>query len=181
MRMSGFTLMEMVVALGIFSAIMLMSIGALVSVQSAQIRSSDVQVVQDNIRFALELMTKEIRQGSEYVGDQLDCSLGCSELRFTKATSSGDAQIGYCLDAGELVRFNVTDGQSCSAASAAVLTAEEVVVEGLLFYILGQDPLPIDGQARVTISMRVKAQSPSQKVETVMDLQTTIVQRLREG
>ncbi len=173
--------MEMVVALGIFSAIMLMSIGALVSVQSAQIRSSDVQIVQDNIRFALELMTKEIRQGRAYKGNQLNCSLGCSEMRFTKATAQGDVEIGYCANAGKLIRFNVTSGQSCSAASAAVLTAEEVTVEGLLFYILGQDPLPADGQARVTISMRVRAQSPSQKVETVMDLQTTIIQRLREG
>lgn len=187
-KSSGFTLMEMVVALGIFSSIMLMSIGALVSVQSAQIRSSDAQVVQDNIRFALELMTKEIRQGKEYKGYnggvfQLDCSLGCNEMRFTKTDPVlGDIKIAYCIDAGRLIRsFNIIDGQNCSAVSAAVLTAEEATVEGFLFYILGQDVLPIDGQARVTITMRVRAKSPSQKVETVMDLQTTIVQRLREG
>lgn len=185
---SGFTLMEMVVALGIFSSIMLMSIGALVSVQSAQIRSSDAQVVQDNIRFALELMTKEIRQGRKYEGYnggalQSDCSGGCDEIRFTRTDPAlGDVKTAYCMDAGRLIRFfNIIDGQNCSVASAAALTAKEAIVDGFLFYILGQDILPTDGQARVTIAMRVRAQSLSQKAETVMDLQTTIVQRLRES
>lgn len=164
--------MEMVVALGIFSSIMLMSIGALVSVQNAQIRSSDVQIVQDNIRFALELMTKEIRQGSEYLGGS--CSPECAEFTFLKQDG---IRWGYCVNAGKLVRFAAPD----TCLTGAILTADEVTVEGLLFYIRGQNPLPSDGQARVTITMRVRAQAPSQKVESVMDLQTTIVQRLREG
>lgn len=170
--------MEMVVALGIFSTVMLLSIGALVSVQNAQIRSGDVQAVHDNIRFAMEFMTKDIRQGSAYEGDQPDCSSGCGEMRFTKPNGT---QFGYCVDAGKLVRFNITAGESCSAASAAILTANEVMVDGILFYILGQNPDPSDGQARVTIAVRVRSQSPSQEAPTIMDLQTTIIQRLREG
>jgi prepilin-type N-terminal cleavage/methylation domain-containing protein len=178
-KSAGFTLMEMVVSLGIFSSIMLMSIGALVSVQSAQIRTSDAQIVQDNIRFSLELMTKEIRQGSEYQGG-LCGPLACAEFIFRH--NDGVRLFGYCALNGALLRFNVTDGGSCAIGpNTAVITSEEVMVEGLLFYIRGQDPLPADGQARVTIAMRVRAQSPSQKVETVMDLQTTAVQRLREG
>lgn len=173
--------MEMVVALGIFSSIMLMAIGALVSVQNAQIRASDAQVAQDNIRFSLELMTKEIRQGSDYVGDSADCSGGCSEIRFTRKKDAPDeTRLGYCAVNGALVRFNVTNGQSCSS-SAARLTAEEATVEGALFYIFSQDSSPADGQARVTIAMRIRARSPSQKTDTVMDLQTTVMQRLREG
>lgn len=176
---SGFTLMEMVVSLGIFSSIMLMSIGALVSVQNAQIRSSDEQIVQDNIRFALELMTKEIRQGNRYEGERPACISGCRQLTFVRR--SDGSRVGYCASGGALLRFNVTGGQSCSLGSAVVLTAEEAIVDGALFYILGQDQSPADGQARVTIVMRVRAQSQSQKTETAMDLQTTVVQRLREG
>lgn len=177
-KAAGFTLMEMVVSLGIFSAVMLLSVGALVSVQNAQIRSSDVQTVHDNIRFTLELMTKEIRQGRQYAG--FSCAPECGEMRFLKVISGVEKEIGYCANAGKLVRFIASAPESQDCSSGAILTADEATVEGILFYIRSQGDAS-DGQARATITMRVSSKSSSQKVETVMDLQTTVVQRLREG
>src|SRR3989338_7081181 len=62
-RNSGFTLLEMIVSMGIFSIVMLMSVSVVIMAQNAQVKARNMQNVQDNVRFVLEFMNKELRTG----------------------------------------------------------------------------------------------------------------------
>ena len=57
---------------------------------------------------------------------------------------------------------------------------DEVAVERLRFITSGTAAGPADGQPRVTVSLSVISKSAKKPLESRMDLQTTVVQRLRD-
>ena len=168
--------MEMTLAIGIFSVLVVSAIGIMLGVTKAQIKAGNIQEVQDNIRFGLELMTKELRTGTQYAFTNF-CSSG-GEINFL--TSQGENR-SYWLDAGQqkIMRGTNVDGSE-DCTNAAPLSADEIKVENLIFQIAGQVPGPNDGQPRITIVIKVSSKDPAIGTETSMDLQTTVVQRLRD-
>ena len=65
-KISGFTLVEMIVALAIFSVVAVVAVGALVKVVNANRKAQIVQSSVSNIGFVLESMVREIRTGTNY-------------------------------------------------------------------------------------------------------------------
>jgi prepilin-type N-terminal cleavage/methylation domain-containing protein len=63
---SGFTLIELMVATTIFTIIMLMGVGSLVTSSNSAKRAQKLQIAVDNVNFAMESMTRELRMGSHY-------------------------------------------------------------------------------------------------------------------
>ncbi len=63
---SGFSLIEMIVSLGVFSVIITISMGALLMIISSSQQLQKEQNVMTNLSFALDSMTREIRTGSKY-------------------------------------------------------------------------------------------------------------------
>ena len=61
--LTGFTLIEMAVATGIFAILVVSAISIMISVTKAQTKIQRVQTAIDNVRFSLELITKEMRVG----------------------------------------------------------------------------------------------------------------------
>src|SRR3989344_6257155 len=78
----GFTLLEVIVSLGVFTIAILISLGTIFSITDAQKKAVAFQNTLDNIRFGLESMSKEMRTGySFHCGldistEPLDCSGG---------------------------------------------------------------------------------------------------------
>jgi prepilin-type N-terminal cleavage/methylation domain-containing protein len=62
----GFTLIEMIVSLGIFSMIVTMTVGALLVLISGNQQLQGEQNAMTNLAFAIDSMTREIRTGSNY-------------------------------------------------------------------------------------------------------------------
>jgi prepilin-type N-terminal cleavage/methylation domain-containing protein len=62
----GFTLIEMMVSLAIFSVVALISVGALVRIMDANQKSISLKTSINNLNYALEAMTREMRMGSVY-------------------------------------------------------------------------------------------------------------------
>lgn len=62
----GFTLVEMIVSLGIFSVVAVVALGALVSIVSANKKAQSLQATITNLNFALETMSREMRVGFNY-------------------------------------------------------------------------------------------------------------------
>src|SRR3989338_9611363 len=99
---SGFTLIELIVAVGLFAVVMLISVGALMSLVSANRKAQALQSVINNLNITLDGMVRSIREGSDYqCGSQPvtdpDCSEGGSSITFV----SHDGQtIVYAYDAG---------------------------------------------------------------------------------
>jgi prepilin-type N-terminal cleavage/methylation domain-containing protein len=65
-RQSGFTLVEMIVSLALFSVVVTISVGALLVLIASNEKLQNEQSVMTNLSFALDSMTREMRTGSFY-------------------------------------------------------------------------------------------------------------------
>ncbi|MDD4989023.1 MAG: type II secretion system protein [Candidatus Pacebacteria bacterium] len=63
---NGFTLIEMMVAVSIFAIIMTISMGALLNIISLNKKSQAVKTIMNNLNFALEEMSRDLRFGAGY-------------------------------------------------------------------------------------------------------------------
>lgn len=172
---SGFTLLEMIVSFGIFSVVMITAVGAVLSINRAQIKAANIQSIQDNLRFALESMTKEMRIGQGFSPTQAVAGVPSAyeELNFTvPRVGGGFDTIGYCFQDGLIKKLSGT--ADCSLGSA--VTGDDVVIEELTFYVIGE--LPGDATApRITVSIRAHAANLT--LATSFRLQTTVTPRER--
>ncbi len=64
---TGFTLIEMIVSLAVFSVVITISIGALLMLIATNQKLQAEQSVLTNLSFALDSMTREIRTGTQYL------------------------------------------------------------------------------------------------------------------
>src|SRR3989344_9579993 len=185
----------MVVAFGIFSAAMITAVGIMLGVIHANQKSSAVQAVIDNIRFSLELMTREMRTGTDF---QI-VNHGCSE-QFADGIEFVDRNVPavegkrrYCYLADRLPFGPTQDGLpdtiyrvalsnegpiNCSPPIGSPFTSIEVLVESFQIKLDGYGLTSSDGQPRVTLSLRVKSSNERYQADSIMNLQTTVVQRL---
>ena len=62
----GFTLIEMIVSLGVFSVVVTTAVGAMLMLISTNQQLQGEQSVMTNLAFALDTMTREIRTGYNY-------------------------------------------------------------------------------------------------------------------
>ncbi len=166
----GFTLLEMIVSFGIFSAVIITAIGAVIAINNAQVKADNMQNIQDNLRFGLESMTREIRTGKNFLPSG-GSAPAYAALAFTRTDG---VQITYCL-AGQALR-KLAGAGDCTTASA--VTSDAIIIEQLVFYVIGQAVGAADGQPRVTVSLR--ARSRDAKLATTFRLQTTVLPRERD-
>lgn len=62
----AFTLIEMIVALGIFTLVAVVAVGAFVKIIDANKKSQSIKTAVNNLNFALESMTREMRVGYDF-------------------------------------------------------------------------------------------------------------------
>ncbi len=63
---TGFTIIEMMVAISIFLIVVTMGIGALLNANSIHKKSSDTRSIMDNLSFIMEEMSRNLRTGYGY-------------------------------------------------------------------------------------------------------------------
>lgn len=73
---SGFTIIEMIVSLALFSVVVTISVGALLVLIASNQRFQNEQSVMTNLSFALDSMTREIRTGTNYYCDSRSAADG---------------------------------------------------------------------------------------------------------
>ena len=64
--MRGVSLLETAIALGIFAFVAMATANVLVAAKNAQFKAAAIQSVVGNVRFGLEIMTKELRTGTGF-------------------------------------------------------------------------------------------------------------------
>lgn len=63
---AGFTLVEMIVSLAVFSTVVTITVGALLMIIASNQQLQQEQSVMTNLSFMLDSMTRELRTGSDY-------------------------------------------------------------------------------------------------------------------
>lgn len=188
---AGFTLVEMIVAIGLFTIVMFVATGALLSVVNLNKKAQAQQSAINNLNFVLENMARSIRTGSTYHCDisQLpldaprDCSGGASTFAYESDTSDGPASIYVSTDQRVFrLHNNGTIEKSKLSGNGSdwvKLTDENIVIENLNFVVTGaasgdsKQPL-----VRINISgYAFVSQSAGSPRRVDFDLQTLASQR----
>ena len=181
-RNKGFSLIEMVIALGIFTVVVWATIDIVISAAHLQTKAEELRNVQDNIRFAIEFMSKEIRTGTQI--STPGCGAPGSPCDIIAFRNDRNEDIRYCTDDGILMRLKAPSVNCDSAQdddNNIHLTANNVSVGGVVFYVRGEQPSPDTEQPIVTITMKVSSLATVEaKYLTSMNLQTTIIPRMRD-
>jgi len=177
----------MMVAVSVFSMVMLVAVGALLTVMDANRKAHALQSVINNLNFAVESISRTARVGTtyycydrdplEYLGNSIesprDCSRGGQLIAFE--AHDGDPadlndQVVYRLNGTRLERSLDGGGTFVS------ITSSKVRINELTFYVLGSSLRDSD-QPRIFMTIRGVA-GVSARSETKFDLQTTITQRV---
>ena len=79
----GFTLIEIMVSLGIFAIVALVAVGAFLKIIDANKQSQSLQTAMNNTNFALESMVREMRVGKNYTCFNGDSPTAVSSLSGT--------------------------------------------------------------------------------------------------
>ncbi|MBI3075055.1 MAG: type II secretion system protein [Parcubacteria group bacterium] len=189
----GFTLVEMIVALGFFTVIMLVVISVLASVSGANEKARTMRVVIDNLNFAVENMARTLRVGSQYhcgsfITPLLNVARVCDDVQagsefiaFENIQSGGGTSAFQWREVGDkgfIERANNCASDGCPSANWNRITAPEIDVDLLRFYV--KKPLEDDtGQAQILII--AKGTAGKGNVQTEFDIQTTVTQRLADS
>lgn len=181
----GFTLLEMIVAIGIFSIIMLIVTGAYLTLIGLDREVRATTSLVTNLSFAVDSMARSIRTGTDYGcnssggaeggtnGECLSFSFFDSTLN-TKVTyiRKGNGTLGRCTGAG-----------ICSDSSAITLTDPNIIVppNGLTFYVrgVGLSGANADVQPQVTFTIRGTMKASNGR-EADFAIQSSATQRLIE-
>ncbi len=139
---SGYTLVELIVAVGLFAFVMTLSSGAYLMMIGLNRQAQGVAIGIDDLSFALESMTRDIRTCSEYnCGGLGDCPSGASSFSFRNRN-------------GVLVTYGLSGASLTKTLNSVqnTLTDPSVTISSLLFYAYGTSPAPTDyQQSRVVI------------------------------
>lgn len=169
--LTGFTVIELIVALGIFSVVILLGVGGFVRALRAQRQVSAFSSTNSNMSLVLEQMAREIRTGANFCANGTICG-SPSVLSFINA--KGDT-VTYCFD-GEAVERFIGNG---SCGSGQKLTAANVSVQYLTFIISGNQNN--DGRPPLVTILTGASPKDASAASYTVRFETTVSSRVLDG
>ncbi len=170
---SGFTLIELMVATTIFIIVMVVAVGSILSIVDANRKSQALNSVINNLNFAVESMTRDIRTGKDY-------SVSTTVVRNDTITFSNSAgqTVVYSIanQAGSESDFVIR--KTPPGGVAQDFTSPEVKITSLGFTLTGAGSG--DGQPKVLILIKGYA-GIKQKIRSYFTIQTLVSQRLLDN
>ena len=185
----GFTLIELMVSVAIFTVVMMLALSSLLSISAAERKAETLKSVMSNLNFALESMSRTIRNGCNYhcgtsgsgpqnCGSSGDAGGSTGQTYLSLVSVDGNS-VAYCLDAGTLKR-QITSGAistNCSDTTSFLpMTAPEVSITDLSFYVKGA-PVGDGIQPKVTVTLSGNIFIGSVASST-FSVQTSVTQRI---
>jgi type II secretory pathway pseudopilin PulG len=203
----GFFLAELIVSVFIFGIVMTVSVGSLILALDANRKTQSLKSVLNNLNVVLDTMTRTIATGSHYLcgsgtsfnpenPDVADCFMSATDplnsgeevvnLLFNEDLDGNDSADDFITyerrvdSGGKGYIARTIRGGAGSYSSAVRMTAPEVDITSLRFYVSGSEPA-VNGtdfeQPRVLIV--VKGTAPAgPRNETDFTVQTLVTQRI---
>lgn len=187
-RKRGFTIVELVIASGMFLTATLIIVGALVSLDIATRKARATRIAMDNVGAAVDTISRSLRTGYHYhcvasgnfglISVPSDCQPAGSTGGGGSTTMAFESQSGDPLNSNDQWVYRLNNGSiersTDSGSTYVALTAPEIRITTLRFWV---DGTAIGSQQPfATILIRGIA-STSAKTFTEFNIQTTVSQR----
>jgi prepilin-type N-terminal cleavage/methylation domain-containing protein len=166
----GFTLIEILVSVGIFLIVVMIAIGSVISIFDANRKAQSLGIITNNLNFAFESMIRDMRTGSNYV------LTGTDYLSF-KDKDGND--VTYSLTNG----FIDKNYPNNALLASGHITSAEVVIDSMAFQIKGNAlavglPCPNAGDCLPPIILlHIKGHAGAVKTRSDFNIQTLITSR----
>ena len=147
----GFTLVEILTAVSLFIVVMTVATGAILQVTQANRKTESLKVVMDNLNFALESMSRDIRFGKNY-----HCGVN-GTIAAPQNCPAGDIFLSMLNQNNDQVTYRLTGFQitkTVNGSPAIPVTAPEISITSLNFFVLGANPLPDALQPSVVMKVQ---------------------------
>lgn len=183
-KVTGFTLIEIMVATSIFIIIMLMAMGSLMIASDSSRKSQAIRQSMDNISFAMEDISRTLHSAKEYncvsggvslpltSGATLDCPLsgsGGSALAFTPVGHT-QPDTAFQKSGTTIQRCDVTNG-------CVDIIAPNVSISTLKFFVVGSS---ISDSLQPMVYIIIKGDVTVKNQTTSFAIQTIVSQRSAE-
>lgn len=164
----GFTLLEVIVSLGVFSIIALMAVGAMITILNLNNQVRDSQSLVNSLNFAVESMSRDVRFGSNYNcgNGESNCDDGANFIQIDFSENGSLSSIAYHIEDGRLIR--TTKGFS------NFVTPEGVYIDSFKVYAVGIEDDGVHPRATFVLSGTIISGSE----DISFSIQTTVSQRL---
>lgn len=178
---SGFTLVELLVAMGVFVVIVMFTTGSVLGILDAGRKSKAITAVMTNLNFTLEVLSREIKFGSKYY-----CGIETPPFTaYLNCPSNGQDSISFIASDGSEIIYRLNNAQivkSINGGAFVAVTAPDIVIQNLKFFVFNaypQSSCPTNcdyAQPKVVILVQGYAGSkPS--IQSSFSVQTTVSQR----
>lgn len=198
----GFTLIELLVSVSIFVIVVFIAIGALLNIAYINNRSQALLVALENLDFALENMSRTVRDGNYYTCETdpinnnpnpLDNGRDCESGKGLHFVDANNRKVLYRLRfddwngdgnvTGAVTRTRVTPPPNSIEEDEIPITSSEIDIRSMNFVVTGSafeqsgDPRHMQARAMLFISgvTSIKGIKPEDQAE--FDIQTTMTQR----
>jgi prepilin-type N-terminal cleavage/methylation domain-containing protein len=188
----GFTLVELMVSLGIFMVVIMAAIGSLYSVNNASRKVEAMRNVLDNLNFAIESMSRTIRTGTDIVCEGSLNGTSTNNCTFESAFASPGERISVMSTLGNvgLVEYrwaiNPTTNtgviEKYVAGDWVSITAPSIDIQHLSFYVDGADDSTTgaDDFSQPNVIMLIQGVATAEGDSAPFSVQTLVTSRTFE-
>ena len=131
-RSKGFTLVELIVSVGLFAIVVTITMTAYLRLISIERRARTVNDLTTNISLVVESMTRGIRTGSLYKCNNSSANCPAGGALFSYTDDSGSHTVAYSLVSGTIM-------ESYDSGGLIPLTDPRISIQKLTFYLIGNN------------------------------------------
>lgn len=188
-RRRGFTLVELIVSLGLFTIVLFIANSAFIKVIDLNRKARATQVAIENVSLAVDDMSRRLRTGDTYYCDDDGSQFNNMTLTYATLTAKNcnfsSFDVGSILfrsPDGNLVGYQGDGGRILRRINGnyGYITSPEATVTRIAFLVTGTDLPPLSGSSpRVQILIQGVA-GIKQGLQSNFDLYTMVAQRASE-
>lgn len=158
-KQKGYSLIELLISIGLFSVVVSIMASMFMTSLRGQQKAFTAQNVSDNIRYALEIMSKEIRMGTNFN------LISATDLQFTSnMPNRNGTTVEFSLVGGKIL----FDDDIASGPTATPITSSNINVSALYFVSFPSGTT----QPRIFISAQASSTGVASDAQSTINIET---------
>lgn len=184
----GFTLVELIVALGLFIVVMTVATSALLSLTDINRKVESMRIAYDNLNLALESMARELRAGKAYTCGKTSVipALNLASVGSDCNITEGKSSIGFYSQDGDTIVYrkngNAIERQRSGEPGFSAITSPNIVIDRLTFGVFGTSPFspPSTDLTQPKVIISISGTAGTGETESKFNIHTSVTQRIQD-